>query len=48
MKREADSIELVKTEVMAQNVVKTDGVPLFVGELPKAVLESGLPVAGSW
>ena len=29
-------------EVMAQIVSKTDGVPLFVEELPKTVLESGL------
>src|SRR5499426_2040552 len=33
-------------EVTAQIVVKTDGVPLFVEELTKAVLESGLLVAG--
>jgi class 3 adenylate cyclase/predicted ATPase len=33
-------------EVMAQIVAKTDGVPLFVEELTKAVLESGLLVAG--
>ncbi len=32
-------------EVMAQIVAKTDGVPLFVEELTKAVLESGLLVA---
>ncbi len=30
------------TEVVAQVVVKTDGVPLFVEELTKMVLESGL------
>src|SRR5215472_1447263 len=37
-------------EVTAQIVAKTDGVPLFVEELTKAVLESGLLVAGpqSW
>src|SRR5262249_11136599 len=29
------------TEVLAQIVAKTDGVPLFVEELTKAVLESG-------
>jgi predicted ATPase len=29
-------------EVMAQVVAKTDGVPLFVEELTKMVLESGL------
>jgi predicted ATPase len=33
-------------EVVAQIVAKTDGVPLFVEELTKAVLESGLLVAG--
>jgi len=33
-------------EVMAQIVAKTDGVPLFVEELTKAVLEGGLLVAG--
>src|SRR6516165_4417409 len=33
-------------EVMAQIVAKTDGVPLFVEELTKAVLESGRLVAG--
>src|SRR6516164_5905016 len=31
-------------EVMAQIVAKTDGVPLFVEELTKAVLEGGLLV----
>jgi predicted ATPase len=37
-------------EVTAQIVAKTDGVPLFVEELTKAVLESGLLIAGpqSW
>ena len=34
-------------EVAAQIVAKTDGVPLFVEELTKAVLELGLLVAGS-
>jgi class 3 adenylate cyclase/predicted ATPase/ABC-type transport system involved in cytochrome c biogenesis ATPase subunit len=34
------------SEVTAQIVTKTDGVPLFVEELTKAVLESGLLVAG--
>jgi predicted ATPase len=33
-------------EVRAQIVTKTDGVPLFVEELTKTVLESGLLVAG--
>ena len=33
-------------EVTAQIVAKTDGVPLFVEELTKAVLESGRLVAG--
>src|SRR5262249_48907804 len=33
-------------EVAAQIVAKTDGVPLFVEELTKAVLESGLLVVG--
>jgi len=33
-------------EVRAQIVAKTDGVPLFVEELTKAVLEGGLLVAG--
>jgi predicted ATPase len=33
-------------EVTAQIVAKTDGVPLFVEELTKTVLESGLLVAG--
>jgi predicted ATPase len=33
-------------DVMAQIVAKTDGVPLFVEELTKAVLEGGLLVAG--
>src|SRR6516164_8508142 len=33
-------------EVMAQIVAKTDGVPLFVEELTKTVLEGGLLVAG--
>src|SRR6516164_9362159 len=33
-------------EVTAQIVAKTDGVPLFVEELTKAVLESGFLVAG--
>jgi predicted ATPase len=32
-------------EVTAQIVAKTDGVPLFVEELTKAVLESGLLAA---
>jgi hypothetical protein len=32
--------------VTAQIVAKTDGVPLFVEELTKAVLEGGLLVAG--
>jgi len=32
--------------VSAQIVAKTDGVPLFVEELTKAVLEGGLLVAG--
>jgi len=32
--------------VMAQIVAKTDGVPLFVEELTKAVLEGGLLVMG--
>ena len=31
---------------MAQIVTNTDGVPLFVEELTKAVLEAGLLVAG--
>ena len=31
----------VPTEVMKQIVAKTDGVPLFVEELTKAILESG-------
>ena len=30
------------TEVLQQIVVKTDGVPLFVEELTKMVVESGL------
>jgi class 3 adenylate cyclase/predicted ATPase len=34
-------------EVTAQIVAKTDGVPLFVEELTKTVLESGLLVEGS-
>src|SRR6202008_4659512 len=34
------------SEVTAQIVAKTDGVPLFVEELTKTVLESGLLVAG--
>jgi len=33
-------------EVTAQIVAKTDGVPLFVEELTKTVLESGLLIAG--
>ena len=33
-------------EVMAQIVAKTDGVPLFVEELTKTVLEGGLLVVG--
>jgi len=33
-------------EMMAQIVAKTDGVPLFVEELTKTVLEGGLLVAG--
>jgi DNA-binding winged helix-turn-helix (wHTH) protein len=33
-------------EVMTQIVAKTDGVPLFVEELTKAVLESGLLIEG--
>jgi class 3 adenylate cyclase/predicted ATPase len=33
-------------EVTAQIIAKTDGVPLFVEELTKAVLEGGLLVAG--
>ena len=37
---------LLPPEVTAQIVTKTDGVPLFVEELTKAVLESGLLVAG--
>ena len=32
--------------LIAQIVAKTDGVPLFVEELTKAVLESGMPVGG--
>src|SRR6516165_10208699 len=35
---------LLPPEVLAQIVAKTDGVPLFVEELTKAVLESGLLV----
>jgi DNA-binding winged helix-turn-helix (wHTH) protein/predicted ATPase len=35
------------TEVTAQIVAKTDGVPLFVEELTKTVLESGLLVEGA-
>jgi predicted ATPase len=35
------------TEVMAQIVAKTDGVPLFVEELTKNVLESGLLIEDS-
>ena len=34
------------SEVMAQIVAKTDGVPLFVEELTKTVLESGLLLEG--
>jgi predicted ATPase len=37
---------LLPPEVTAQIVAKTDGVPLFVEELTKAVVESGLLVAG--
>jgi hypothetical protein len=33
--------------VTAQIVAKTDGVPLFVEELTKTVLESGLLIEGS-
>ena len=33
-------------EVVAQIAIKTDGVPLFVEELTKMVLESGLPHEG--
>src|SRR5262249_25232905 len=36
----------LRPDVMAQTVAKTDGVPLFVEELTKAVLEGGLLVAG--
>jgi hypothetical protein len=35
------------SEVTAQIVAKTDGVPLFVEELTKAVLEGGLLVEGA-
>ena len=34
--------KVLPAEVMAQVVAKTDGVPLFVEELTKMVLESGL------
>src|SRR5262249_23515582 len=33
-------------EVIAQIVDRTDGVPLFVEELTKSVLESGVPLLG--
>src|SRR5207302_2977821 len=33
-------------EVVAQIVDRTDGVPLFVEELTKSVLESGVPLVG--
>jgi predicted ATPase len=33
-------------EVVAQIVDRTDGVPLFIEELTKSVLESGVPLAG--
>jgi predicted ATPase len=33
-------------EVVAQIAERTDGVPLFVEELTKSVLESGVPLAG--
>jgi predicted ATPase len=32
------------TEVMGQIIAKTDGIPLFVEELTKVVLESGILV----
>ena len=35
-------------EVVQQIVSKTDGVPLFVEELTKMVLESGLGQRGRW
>src|SRR5215831_4999384 len=34
--------KLLPEEVTNQNLVRTDGVPLFIEELTKAVLESGL------
>ncbi|MER3447191.1 MAG: hypothetical protein C4291_10270 [Candidatus Dadabacteria bacterium] len=34
--------KLLPSEVVEQIIVKTDGVPLFVGELTKMIIESGL------
>jgi predicted ATPase len=34
-------------EVVAQIADRTDGIPLFVEELTKSVLESGVPAVGS-
>jgi class 3 adenylate cyclase/predicted ATPase len=38
--------EALPSEVVAQIVDRTDGVPLFVEELTKSVLESGVPLVG--
>jgi class 3 adenylate cyclase/predicted ATPase len=38
--------EALPDEVVAQIVDRTDGVPLFVEELTKSVLESGVPLVG--
>jgi len=38
--------EALPGEVVAQIAERTDGVPLFVEELTKSVLESGVPVVG--
>ena len=35
-------------EVLAQIIERTDGVPLFVEELTKAILESGSTQARRW
>jgi predicted ATPase len=40
--RQVASGKALPTEVIEQIVTKTDGVPLFVEELTKMVLESGL------
>jgi predicted ATPase len=39
-------VEALPDEVVAQIAERTDGVPLFIEELTKSVLESGVPAVG--